>query len=107
EQFGAEILENEQTGVTVGMDDGGRGKSVLAQRIRHGDERRDVFGQVRDGAVRLAVAYWRPIRAARRIHQDVTLAVEQQPFVGTRRGVALDVSAGGFAEAGRVDEVAQ
>ena len=67
-----------------------RREAALAQPVRHRDERHDVLGEMRDRAVGLAVAHRRPVRPARRVHQDGALVAELEPLVGARRGVALD-----------------
>src|SRR5450759_1068784 len=58
---------------------------ALAQRLRHGDERRHGFGEMRDRAIGFAVAHDRSVRPARRIHQDGAGARERKPLVRARR----------------------
>ena len=105
-RFVAEILDDQQAGVAVGVENRRRGKSALAQAERHGDERRHVFGEMRDRAVGLAVAHRRSVRPLRRIHQDVARAIEREPLIGARRGIALDAPAVGGANPARVEEAA-
>ena len=106
DQFVAEILKHQQTGVAVGGIDARRRQAEHAQAPRHGDERRDALGQMRDGAVRFSVAHRRPVWAARRIHQDVAFAVMRQPLIGACRSVALDAVARRQAEAAVVEKAA-
>ena len=75
DQFAAEVFEHQQAGLAVGGENRRRGKAAHAQGLRHGDERRDAFGEMRDRAVGLAVAHRRSVRPLRRIHQDVARAV--------------------------------
>src|SRR5665811_206659 len=90
-QFIAEILDHQQSGRAVGGKDSRRGKLARAQRLRHGDERRHVFGEMRDRAIGLAVVHRRSVRPLRRIHQDIARAIESEPLVSARGGVALSL----------------
>ena len=54
----------------IGRVDLRRREAALAQAVREGDKRHDVLGEMRDRAVGLAVADRRPVRPARRVHQD-------------------------------------
>src|SRR5450759_4763827 len=61
---------------------------------------------MRDRAIGLAVVHRRSVRPLRRIHQDIARAIESEPLVSARGGVALDVlpprlARSGFGEAGR------
>ena len=80
--FGAEILQQQQAFVEVGRMDLRRRQAALAQRARHRDERLHVLGEMRDRAVGQAAAHRRPVRAARRVHQDQLAALVREPLVG-------------------------
>ena len=88
------------------LQDGGRREPAFAQSVGHRHERDDAFGEMRDRAVGLAVPDRRTVRPPRRVHQDRVLVAEREPLVGSRRGVALDARADGFAVAALGNELA-
>ena len=90
----------------LGLVDLRRREAALAQPVRHGDERHDVLGEMRDRAVGLAVAHRRAVRPARRVHQDGALLAEREPLVGARRGVALDAPPLGLRRSRSIEEAA-
>ncbi len=83
----AEILGDQETGIEVLVADRRRREAALAQAVGDGDERLDVFGQMHGGAVGFSVIDRRAVRPLRRIHQDGG-AVQMQPRIGARRGIA-------------------
>ena len=106
DQLVAEIFEHDQAVAAVGGENFRRREVALVQSAGDGDEGRDAFGQMRDLAVRLAIAHRRAVRPLGRVHQDVTRAVAHQPLVGARRRVALDAFAAGSCEAAQGQEAA-
>ena len=102
----AQVLDEQQPLVEIGVQNGGRREAALAQSIRHRDERDDALGKMRDRAVGLAVADRRAVRPPRRVHQDHLLLAEREPLVGARRSIALDARAHRVAVAAFGDELA-
>ena len=102
----AEILEQQQPLVEIGVIDLGRGEAALAQSLRHRHERRDVLGEMGDRAIGRAVAHRRTVGPARRVHQDHVLVAHREPVVAARRGVALHARAQRLAIAALGDELA-
>ncbi len=68
--FVAEILHDDESAVEIGVENGRRRKRALAQSACERDVRHDVFGEMGDGAIGLAVANRRTVRPARRVHQN-------------------------------------
>jgi len=75
------------------MLDRRRRKVAIAQTLRERDIRSDILGEMGDGAVGLAVAHRRTVRAARRVHQHHGLVVDHQTLVDAGRGVAFHAPA--------------
>ena len=101
---GAKILGDQETGIQIGVADGRRRKALRAQAVVDGDERLDILGEMNGRAVGFSVIDRRPIRTARRIHQDRCAVVANQPRIGARRGVAGHALARRIQEAGILEE---
>jgi hypothetical protein len=77
----AQVLDDQETLVEIGVvDDRGR-EAALAQPVRDRCERHDVVGKMRDRAVGLPVPHRRAIGPAWRVHQNHMLVAERQPLV--------------------------
>ena len=102
----AEVFEDQETVLEVGVMDGGRRQAQSLQSIRHRHERHDSLGEMRDGAIGLVAPHRRAVGPARRIHQQHALIAEREPLVRARRGVAAQRGAQRFAVAALGDELA-
>ena len=91
--FAAEMFGQEHSCGNVARMDLGRAESAGAQCLADCDERHDVFCQMCDPAVRLALADRGTIRPARSIHQNSCFAGKMYRFVASGRCVALKESA--------------
>ena len=89
----AKVFHDDETVGEVGVKDGRRREAMVAQPGRNGDIGQDILGKMRDSAVGLPVAHRRTVGPARRVHQDRSLIVEQEPLESPRRGVALHAPA--------------
>ena len=84
----AQILKDREPCLHVAGVNLRRGQTLVAQRLRHGDKRLDVFSQPRDDAVGLAKTHRRTIRAGGRNHQDRARSVRLlQPLIGAHGSV--------------------
>src|SRR5579872_6380447 len=86
--FTAEILDDEESRIKIGMTNGGRREGALAQTVGDGNKWLYVFGEMHRGAVGLSIIDGRTIGAARRVHQNDRRVAAKQPCIGTRRGIA-------------------
>ena len=77
----AEVFEDQQALIEIGVMDDGRREAVLPQTVRHRHEGHDTVGQMRDRAIGLAATYRRAVGPARHVHQDHVLVAEGKPFV--------------------------
>jgi hypothetical protein len=83
-----------------------RRKAERAQSFCHRDEGADILGEMRDGAIGLAVAHRRTVGPWRRVHQNVALVIKYQAFIGSGGGVALQVPPLRLAESALLEELA-
>ncbi len=89
----AKILQDDVTVGEIGGIDRGCREPLVVERARDRHERFDVLGEMRDGAVGLAVLDDGTVGAARRVHQDEALAAQRQAFVAAARCIARHVFA--------------
>ena len=101
----AEVFDDQEALLEIGLIHRGRREAALPEPIRHGDERHDVIGEMRDRAVRLVTPHRRTVRPGRRIHQQHAFLAERQPFIGPGRGVAAHACAQRLAVAALGDEL--
>ena len=102
----AEILHDQESVIEIGLQDGRRREVAIAQALRQRDIRNDVLGEMRDGAIGLAVAHRRTVGTARRIHQHVGVIVEDEALEDARRSVAFHAAARHVAISGLIEEAA-
>ena len=102
----AQVLQQHEPVVQIGLVDLGRGEAALAQTLRHRHERRDGLGEMGDRAIGAPLAHRWAVGAARRVHQDHALVAHGEPVVAPGRGVALHAGAQRVAVAALGNELA-
>ncbi len=102
----AEVLEDEQALVEIGVVDLGRREALLAQALRHRDIGQHIVGEMRDRAIGSPAPDRRAVSPPRRIHQDHRPVAEHEPVVAAGRGVPRQPLAHRHGQPARRDELA-
>ena len=88
----AQVLEKQQATMHVLRTNMGCGYSDLLERTSNRNERPNILGQMGNTAIGHTVPDRRPVRHARRVHENVGRVIHKNTCVSAWGGVALQIS---------------